>query len=48
MLGYRARPTLLEAAAWAAYVAFTALVLWRPARLTRGAGRVSAAEVTSR
>ena len=48
LLGYRARPTLLEALAWLAYVVLVGLALWRPHRPSRAApARVSAQHYSS-
>jgi high-affinity iron transporter len=41
LLGYRARPTLLEAGAWAAYMLFIVSLLWRPSRAPSAAARVA-------
>jgi high-affinity iron transporter len=48
LLGYRARPTLLEAGAWAVYLVAVGLLLRRPTRVSRPSERVSPAELTSR
>ena len=48
LLGYRARPTVLEMVAWATYLAVAVLTLWRPAAPSRPAAPARSAELTSR
>jgi high-affinity iron transporter len=47
-VGYRSRPTMLEAAAWLGYLAVAAALLWRPARKVRASAAAPSAGLTPR
>ena len=48
LIGYRARPTLLEAGAWLVYVVTIGAVLWGPRRARPAARSISSPEVAHR
>src|SRR5947207_5299489 len=48
LIGYRARPTLLEAGAWLVYVVTIGAVLWGPRRTRPAARSISSPEVAHR
>ena len=48
LVGYRSRPTLLEAGAWLVYLVLAGALLWRPTRARRPSAQAPAAELTSR